>query len=228
MKKMCFFILLVVISQGIVFADLTLIQPHGGEVLVMGSTYPIKWTGPASEGEQQVAIFLGEKIIADHSKKKDGSYNWVVGRLKNGSFVPPGHYRIVLESLDGDAFGKEFTIIAMMPWLSKIHKLEIYPLPDDCPMCYRLDLREIKAIIKTKRSKKRFHLKLYRGNRLAADLGQVGRGRSLPDFAKIKIPMDKRPMIHKSRGFKYELKLFDARGKLVETQKVLLVLKHQK
>jgi hypothetical protein len=228
MKKMCFFILLAAISQGMVFADLTLIQPHGGEVLVMGAAYPIKWTAPASEGEQQVTIFLGDKIIADHSKKKDGSYNWVVGRLKNGSYVPPGHYKIVLESLDGDAFGKEFTIIAMTPLLSKIHKLEIYPLPDDCPMCYRLDLREIKTIIKTKRSKERFHLKLYRGNRPAADLGPVGGGRFLPDFAKIKIPMDKRPMIRKSRGFKYELKLFDSRGKLLETQKVLLVIKNQK
>jgi hypothetical protein len=144
-----------------------------------------------------------------------------VGRLKNGSFVPLGHYSIVLESLDGDAFGGKFTIIAMPPLLLKIHKLAIIPLPNDCPRCYNLDLRKIKVLIK--RSKKRFHLKLYRNNRLAANLGQFGEGSSLPDFAKIKIPGKGQELTRKSPGFKYELKLFDSRGKLVETRKVTLV-----
>jgi hypothetical protein len=149
-----------------------------------------------------------------------------VGRLKNGSFVPLGHYSIVLESLDGDAFGGKFTIIAMPPLLIKIRKLAIIPLPDDCPMCCHIDLRKIKAIIK--RSKKQFHLKLYRNNRLAANLGQFGGGSSLPDFAKIKIPGKGRELTRKSPGFTYDLKLFDSRGKLVESQKVTLVIKSQR
>jgi hypothetical protein len=70
MKKICFFILLLVVFNGTVFPGLTLIQPKGGETLVMGATYPIKWSGPNSEGEQQVHIYLGTQLIADHIKKK--------------------------------------------------------------------------------------------------------------------------------------------------------------
>ncbi|MGD2088709.1 MAG: hypothetical protein PVH61_21200 [Candidatus Aminicenantes bacterium] len=226
MKKICFFILLSVFINGTVFPGLTLIQPKGGETLVMGSVYPIKWSAPNSEGEQQVHIYLGTQLIADHCKKKDGSFNWTVGRLKNGSFVPLGHYSIVLESLDGDAFGGKFAIIAMPPLLIKIRKLAIIPLPDDCPMCFQIDLRKIKSLIKN--SKERFHLKLFKDNRLAANLGQFGGGRSLPDFAKIKIPGKRRELTRKSPGFTYQLKLFDSRGKLVESQKVTLVIKSQR
>ena len=222
MKKMCFLILLAVVSNGTVFPDLTLIQPKGGESLIMGSVYPIKWTAPNSEGEQKVDIYLGEQLIADHCKKKDGSFNWTVGRLKNGSFVPLGHYSIVLESLDGDAFGGKFIIIAMPPLLKKIHELAIIPLPNDCPMCYQIDLRKIKTLIKS--SRERFYLKLFTNNRLAADLGQFGGGSSLPDFAKIKIPGRGREITRKSPGFTYELKLFDSRGNLVETREVNLVM----
>lgn len=228
MKKICFFILLLIFISGSVFSDLKLIQPKGGEVLVMGANYPITWSGPNSEGEQQVHIYLGEKLIADHSKKKDGSYNWTVGQLKNGTYVVPGHYSIVLESLDGDAFGKSFTIIAMIPILTKIHQLEVYPIPGDCPMCYKIDLKNIKVQIK--RSKKQFHLKLYRGNRLVGNLGEFGGGKFLPDFARIKIPGKGRALPRQSqvlkRGGTYKLKLFDSRGKLVETQKVTLVFRH--
>ncbi|NIM14460.1 MAG: hypothetical protein GTO45_20775 [Candidatus Aminicenantes bacterium] len=226
MKKMFLFFLSVVFIQGTVFGDLTLIQPQGG-VLVMGTTYPIKWTAPNSEGEQRVHIYLGEKLIADHCKKKDGFFNWKVGQLKNGSYVAPGHYSIVLESLDGDAFGKKFAIIAMIPkWLNKIRSLEVFPRPNDCPVCYQVDLRKIKAMIKM--TKERFHLKLYRNRRLLASLGQLGGGSVLPDFAKIKIPRDKRVLVRKSSGFQYELKLFDSRGKLVESQRVTLVFKKQR
>jgi hypothetical protein len=226
MKKMCFFILLAVVINGTVFSDLTLIQPKGGESLIKGSTYPIKWSAPSSEGEQKVAIFLGEQLIADHCKKKDGSFNWTVGRLKNGSFVPLGHYSIVLESLDGDAFGGKFIIIAMPPLFIEIHELTINPLPNDCPMCYQVDLRKIKTLIKS--SRERFHLKLFTNNRLTTELGQFGGGSSLPDFAKIKIPGRGRELTRKSPGFTYELKLFDSRGNLVETQKVNLVMERQK
>jgi hypothetical protein len=226
MKKMCFLILLAVVSNGTVFPDLTLIQPKGGESLIMGSVYPIKWTAPNSEGEQKVDIYLGEQLIADHCKKKDGSFNWTVGRLKNGSFVPLGHYSIVLESLDGDAFGGKFIIIAMPPLLKKIHELAIIPLPNDCPMCYQIDLRKIKTLIKS--SRERFYLKLFTNNRLAADLGQFGGGSSLPDFAKIKIPGRGRELARQSPGFTYELKLFNSRGNLVETQEVKLVMERQK
>jgi hypothetical protein len=222
MKKMFLFILSALLVQGAVFGDLTLIQPQGGS-LVMGTTYPIKWTAPASEGEQWVHIYLGEKLIADHCKKKDGFFNWKVGQLKDGSYVGIGHYSIVLESLDGDAFGNKFIIIAMLPkWLAKIHQLEVFPLPNDCPMCYRVDLRKIKSIIRM--PKERFHLELYRGNRLVDSLGQFGGGRVLPDFAKIKIPRE-RVLMRKRPGFQYELKLFDARKKLVETRQVTLVFK---
>jgi hypothetical protein len=226
MKKMYLLVLAAMMLQGTVFGDLTLIQPQGG-VLVMGNTYPIKWTAPNSEGEQWVHIYLGEKLIADHCKKKDGSFNWKVGQLKNGSFVVPGHYGIVLESLDGDAFGKKFTIIAMIPgWLGKIPRLEVFPLPDDCPVCYRVDLRKIKTLIKM--PGERFHLKLYSSRRLLADLGQLGGGSVLPDFADIKIPTDKRTLIRKGPGIQYELRLVDARGKLVETRKVKMVFKKQR
>jgi len=226
MKKICFFILLSVLITGSVFPDLTLIQPKGGESLIMGSVYPIKWSAPNSEGEQQVHIYLGTQLIADHCKKKDGSFNWTVGQLKDGSSVPLGHYSIVLESLDGDAFGGQFIIIAMPPLLLKIRELAIIPLPDDCPMCYQVDLREIKTLIKSTRE--RFHLKLYSNNRLAANLGQFGGGSSLPDFSKIKIPGKGRKLTRTSKGLVYELKLFDSSGKLVETQKVNLVMERQK
>lgn len=225
MKKICIFILLSVVIKGTAFPDLTLIQPKGGETLVLGSVYPIKWTGPNNEGEQQVHVYLGTQLIADHCKKKDGSFNWTVGRLKNGSFVAPGQYSIVLESLDGDAFGGKFTI-ALPPLLIKIHKLAIIPLPGDCPMCYHIDLRKIKTLII--KSKERFYLKLFKNNRLAANLGQFGGGSSLPDFSKIKIPGKERVLTRKSPGFTYQLKLFDSRGKLLETQKVTLVIKSQR
>ena len=226
MKKIGFFILFLMLVNGTVFPDLTLIQPKGGEILIRGTVYPIKWSAPASEGEQKVDIYLGEVLIADTSKKKDGFFNWTVGRLNNGSMVPLGHYSIVLESLDGDAFGGKFIIVALPPLLVKIRKLEIFPLPDACPMCFNVDLRKIKSLIKN--PEKQFQLKLYSNNRLAAHLGQFGGGSSLPDFAKIEIPRPAGVLPGKTPGLKYELKLFDSQGELVESQEVTLVISSQK
>ena len=225
MKKIGFFILFLMIVYGTVFPDLTLIQPKGGEILVRGSVYLIIWSAPASEGEQKVDIYLGEVLIADTSKKKDGFFNWTVGRLKNGSMVPPGHYTIVLESLDGDAFGGKFSISMVIPphpLLVKIRKLDIFPYPDAGPMCFNVDLRKIKSLIKS--PGKQFQLKLYSNNRLAAHLGQFGGGSSLPDFAKIEIPSQAGVLPGKTPGLKYELKLFDSQGELVESQEVTLVI----
>lgn len=222
MKKIGFFIFLLIIIYGTAFPALKLIQPQGGEVLIRGAAYPIKWSAPNSEGLQQVHIYLGEKLIADHRKKKDGFYNWKVGQLKNGTFVSPGHYRIVLESLDGDAFGKEFTIIVPIP-LFKIPRLEVFPEPDYCPVCYKMDLRKIKNVIK--KTRERFHLKLYKNNRLIADLGEWGGESNVPDFARIRIPRLRQSALTRG-GLQCELKLFDAREKLVRTQKVTLVLKN--
>ncbi|MCP5103661.1 MAG: hypothetical protein GY950_09800 [bacterium] len=220
MKRITLITCLLVFIQGIVFAGLTLSQPKGGEFLVRGAQYPIKWTAPVSEGEQKVDIYLGDKLIANSSKKKDGSYNWTVGKLKNGSYVPPGKYKIVLESLDGDAFGKEFTIFVLIPVFPKIDKLTAIPIPNDCPMCYRLDLRPIKTKVKDLRG--RFYLKLFKNNRLVADLGQCGGRYMLPDYAKIKIPGNRLAKLRKAPGTGYELRLFDAKGKCVEKKAVKL------
>jgi len=202
---------------------LTLVEPHGGESLPLGSMFTIRWTAPAAEGTQQVAIFLGEQLIADSSVKSDGSYNWTVGRLKNGSFVPPGHYSIVLESLDGDAFGNSFTIILVIPdWLKKINKLEYKRWPE-CPMCFNFDLRNIKAFIVY--PKEAQYLQLFQDNKLLVKLGQLGGGALLPDSVELKLQSKKSPLLQNMQASSCELRLFDSKGNLLGKQPVKLIEK---
>lgn len=203
-------------------AGLNLIQPAGGEYLLRGSTFTIRWTAPPNEGEQKVDIYLGDKLIADTSKKKDGSYLWTVGKLKNGTWVPAGQYSIVLESLDGDAFGNKFNIFVYIPWLTKLSKIIMIPVPSQCPQCANLDLRELKKL--SRPVKGSFQLKLYRNNRMLVNLGTIGGRRGVPDFAKIKLPLMRRL---KSKA-KYELKVFHHNGKLMESQPIQLVRRSRK
>jgi hypothetical protein len=193
----------------------------------------IEWSGPASEASQIVTVFLEQegtgkyKIIDKTHTKEDGGFDWTVGRLPKGKFVPPGTYRISIESLDGDAFGKPFEIrLYRIPadWIKKLQKLvsiiKIGPPPPDCPKCIILDLLKLKDVVKD--LKGQYEFQLFFKNRLISRLGQIGKGKMLPNSVKLSFNKDKIKEFIKQGGNKFQLKMLGPEGNIVHTQDVKL------
>lgn len=231
MNKTFVSIILALLMGGSVFGGLTLIQPNGGELLLWGSTYQIRWSAPPAEGEQWVHIYLGEKLIADTSKKKDGSFSWKVGKLKNGVMVPPGQYKIVLESLDGDAFGGTFTILKLVKIFPGIKVLNFYKKPGDCPQCFQIDLKQLNKKIKSnlkQLNRKPHKIQLYCDGHKLAELGKAGGLQRLKDANRITLPGNLQQKLAKmklqpKKQLDGILKLINEKGKVVETHKVKLI-----
>lgn len=242
MKKTLLTLLFMCTTCGLILADINLIQPAGGQTLTRGTSYQIRWSGPASEGSQVVTIFIETPntssywIVDDSRTKADGFFDWTVGRIKNGTILPAGQYKISLETLDGDAFGQVFTIVnptfTINPkWLKALMRQRIriphWPPPPHCPQCLRLDLRGLRQMLGIPVN--RYQLFLLRGNQRIAKLGEFGRGKRLPGYASIKLGSRARKMKLKTlpivRGQKYKIIILSSKGRTIHSQAVQLFQK---
>ncbi len=226
MKKIIFMAIFVLVYAFTAHAvvELELLQPSQGKTLVLGTKFRITWRGPADQGEQIVTIFLSnathDYMVANHKKKKDGGYKWTVGQLKNGQTVQPGIYKLSLESLDGDDMGHEIALVNIPSFLKYFRAFEIVPVPGGCPMCYRIDLRKLKG--KTAGLKQSYVLKLFKKNREFLSFGQFGQGQKLPGFVPVKL--EKRMLQNRKAELRFDLKLYDAAGRMLHSRRVRLVL----
>ncbi|MFQ6087877.1 MAG: hypothetical protein ACE5K0_03115 [Candidatus Methanofastidiosia archaeon] len=69
---------------------ITIIQPNGGEYLIAGGTYEIKWTTSGSGGKVDLWIYYNWAGGSDFSSwfactDNDGSYTWSVPNLNSST-----------------------------------------------------------------------------------------------------------------------------------------------
>jgi hypothetical protein len=239
MKKTFLTFWFICTACGLIMADITLIQPAGGQTLTRGTTYQIRWSAPASEASQVVTIFIETPntssywIVDDSRTKADGFFDWTVGRIKNGTILPAGQYKISLETLDGDAFGQVFTIVnptfTINPkWLRALIRQRIriphFPPPPHCPQCLKLDLRRLRRLLGIPLN--RYQLFLVRGNQRIGKLGEFGKGKRLPGYASIKLGGRAAKLKLKTlpavRGQRFKIIILTSRGKTIHSQAVHL------
>jgi hypothetical protein len=216
--------------------DLFLDQPVGGETITWKTPYEIKWHAPAQEGYQAVTIYLEKandsswiKIIDNTHIKSDGEHIWPAGRLTDGAYAPPGDYKISIESDDGDAFGQTFTIQApvsnlkIADYIKQIRKIKIMYDPGACPICFRVSLKETKALLPAVNDTYSIHL--YKDERIISKLGQHGGENMLDDYIPIKLNPRDANVLKRAGGDTYSIHLIDREGTTIAISEIFLELR---
>jgi hypothetical protein len=207
-------------------------NPAGGETLTIGSTFNIQWHGPTYEADQIVATFIHSvsagwyKYIDNSHTKGQGGFAWEVGKLKDGTVVPPGQYTLSIESPDGD--GNESPLVTLeapqlkIPW-NKIYKelrvIDIFPDPP-CRGCFKLDLKNINVL--QPKIKGVHTVKLFRNNRQVVELGRFGPRQKLPGSARIKLNQKQLARLKQKGKVRFQIRVFSQKGKLLHSQDVML------
>lgn len=236
MKKLLFLHIFLILTAISVFPKLRLIQPKARDILKLGDTYPIRWQAPESQSNQLVTILIetvdaSQHWLIDNSRRKgDQFFEWTVGRTQDGTMLPAGDYRISLETVDDEINGDVFTI-KFVPGKKardleslkkKVLIIPLLPPPQHCPKCLQLDLREIKLIFGQPNSLR--EMALYKNGQLVASIGEIGQGRTLPDFVSIKPLPSSPPLLDPKKGAKMELLLLNQKKEIMHTQQVQLKL----
>jgi len=235
MIKKTFIGVLSVLLSVCIYADIHLDKPVINETLTIGSEYHIQWHGPASEADQLVTIFIqlvGEnqvEIIDNTHTKADGGFIWKVGHLQDGTYIPSGAYNLSLETWDGDT-GHSITLEYRQ---LKIQIRDLYerviwiPVIPDPPfrMGFKLNLKHLK--IRRGKINESHVLKLFKNNKFVALLGKVNKRQSLPNFAPIKLTRMQKNKLKKEGQSKFQLRIFNLKGKLLHKQDVALKLTKQ-
>lgn len=204
--------------------------PADNSEWVRGKTCTITWTPSAYYqvfNTQPCAIFCGTHFISPPVPVLDGSFTWTVGKKRDGTWLPPGQYKITLESWDYDALnGPNITIkisdfTTMEPFLRRfeVREIPIYPIPQ-CPMCFKINPEELN--FNRQKLKEPVTMEILRGDKVLAKLGEFGPRRALPGPVKIKFTKQEFRLIknHKA-GFK--LRIRSAKGKILKEKNIQLV-----
>lgn len=101
-------VLMAGLAAGVLGAGtITLVQPNGGESLVLGTdNYPIQWSAANVGASVRIRLLRnGTAVGAIASSVAAGSspFLWKVGRLASGAMVEPGQgYTVKILAIDGD------------------------------------------------------------------------------------------------------------------------------
>ena len=227
-------------AQGIAFA-----QPGPGGTLEMDSMYTVSWhafgVGPSVSGVYielyRSGAFAGligmETINSTHGCGR--SYSWQVGHLYDADAMEPtdetvpagSGYSIRIRQMSGSFYvnSGQFTISQNFDWLrdkfSHMRRIPVYRIPrgpDSCPMCAELQLQEFFEVMKS--APKRYEVELWASGKSLGRLIKPSQG-TQPiqriDFG------NSFPQLEKG-GSGFELRVFDARGRLAHSQAVTLQL----
>ncbi len=108
-------------------AKLTIISPNGGETLVRGTTYTIKWSNPDRIGPLDVFLVKGGKIQTDigfapgAGGTAPASFTWKVDPIgadlinRTTYSLPDGNdYKIRINNQDGDIFDESDSVFSIV------------------------------------------------------------------------------------------------------------------
>ena len=120
MKRMLAFSVILAWTAGLACgASLSLLQPNGGEELILGADYTIKWQ--ASGTGQKIRLILIKSsgafigVIAGGLDAGNQAYSWKVGNFQGGTAAPGNGYKIRVKTVDDslvDVSDHEFAIKA--------------------------------------------------------------------------------------------------------------------
>ncbi len=209
----------------------TVTSPNGGENLLLGSEHSITWDCSDCAGNANVIIEIFNTLNSGpgyHGQispggvpMSQGVYQWQeVGKLSDGTFVKPGPgYKIHLEAIDGsDASDGTFAIVKLELPRIVISQLNLSHLPG-CPECVRIELKPLLDPFKNCRGI--FRLALFANGEIAAELGKFGNRKRMRDFVDTRLSLPLQDLAQGRRG-RFELRLFNSRGQLMQAQAVQL------
>ena len=154
-RKMTIVLMTWLAAEVLCAGTITLVQPNGGENLVLGTdNYPIQWN--AANVGQSVRIRLRRNgtlvgAIASSVAANSSPFLWKVGRLASGAMVEPGGgYTVKILAIDGDEVAESaapFAIVESQPLppppppvmlrLEAPNGGESYLLHHDCPVSWK-------------------------------------------------------------------------------------------
>jgi len=207
-------------------------SPNGGEILYKDGEYTITWNCSNCAGNVNVIV---EIYNTEHSgpgyhgqispggvPMSQGFFKWLaVGKLKDGSYLnPDSGYKIHLEAVDGsDASDGTFSIRVMLRKIV-ITRLDLHRLPN-CPECVRIDLKPL--LENFKNCQDVYRISLFANDLPVADLGEFGGQKRMHDFIDARLGQPLQVQAQNRRG-RFELRLFNRQGQLLQTQPVQLGL----
>jgi len=207
-------------------------SPNGGENLVMGTEYTIIWNCSNCAGSAHVIVEIANTIHSGPGYSgqispagvpmSQGFFKWqAVGKLSDGTWIVPGPgYRIHLEAIDGsDASDGTFSILAPIVPAITVTKLDLAHWPE-CPECVRIDLRALLDDFRNCRGV--YRIALFAEQKEVADLGKFGGRKRMNSFLLTRISRPLQALARDAQG-RFELRLFDARGLLLQTKAVRLI-----
>jgi len=221
---------------------LYLAGPGPSGTLEMDSSCPIGWHGfglPGSSGAVLDLYRSGALVgqigidVMNSSHGCGRTYYWKVGHLLDpateepaAETVPAGAgYFIRVRQMSGSYYAdtSQFAIALNFDWLRDkfrhLRRISIYRIPkgpDPCPMCAELQLQEFFEVMKL--APKRYEVELWASGKSLGRLiksSQAQRPVQRIDFGDAFAQLEK-------GGGGFELRVFDARGRLVHKQAVTL------
>jgi len=120
MKRILIFIAVLAWTAGSAFgATLSMVQPNGGEALVLGTDYQIRWHAVGTSQKIKLVLIKSSGtiigVIAESLEASTQAYSWKVGKYLGGTADPATDYKIRIKTVDGslvDVSDAGFTIKA--------------------------------------------------------------------------------------------------------------------
>ena len=183
-------------------------SPNGGENLVMGTEYTIIWNCSNCAGSAHVIVEIANTIHSGPGYSgqispagvpmSQGFFKWqAVGKLSDGTF----------------------SILAPIVPAITVTKLDLAHWPE-CPECVRIDLRALLDDFRNCRGV--YRIALFAEQKEVADLGKFGGRKRMNSFLLTRISRPLQALARDAQG-RFELRLFDARGLLLQTKAVRLI-----
>jgi hypothetical protein len=103
MKKILIATIFLALATSLTFgASLTVIQPNGGEKLLIGATYQIQWKAVDINENVKLLLYKGTTklgLIAQGLSVTPSAYPWKVGEYDGGTAAPGSDYRIRIRTM---------------------------------------------------------------------------------------------------------------------------------
>lgn len=211
--------------------NFTIIAPANNAMLVVGTSVTIRWTHSAyydvfNTAKIELLIANSDLSVADYIASVpvvDDQFVWQAGRMKNGSIAPTGSYLLTGEQNEyWQCNDVHFKLISLARPLFRLfmEKIHLDKIPD-CPMCYRLDPRQIKF---DRGDLPWVDVELLRNGVVLAKLGRFGPRSVIPAPVKIVLGQASAGKLVRRQMDKYELRFLSPKGETVHRQAIPLEL----
>jgi hypothetical protein len=150
MKKLMLLIVIAVMAQVLVYSQIQVISPNGGENWNKQVQYTIGWNPGGVPGNVRIKLLDGGTVLGNiiNSTGNSGSFDWTIDKLTNGNPIPTGdNFKIRIISLSNtairDVSNAKFTISTKKNLKVSKYSNKQYPvfLPDLRPSISATDFK---------------------------------------------------------------------------------------